>query len=401
MNMSVTPGNNTKVTLKYDIFNFNGDGYDYVADHETVNVQPKVIVASFADGIGSQYSNSTLINKGTIFAPNLGVFFDVQTRDSEIINAGGGVVSAGSGVVMRGDGSEVFGNYGFVQGTINNGVELASGFSTHAKALFVNHGGDVGAHNGVSIDIGDGGDVAAKINNYGFIRGYEYGIVLTGSNYSHLTAVINNFSGGAIAGKSTAAAIYSDNSGFTIHNYGMIKGNIVDADPYGAPVVIINAGKIKGTVHLGSGNDLFDGTGGTSKAIFAEGGNDRIICGNGSVDVHLGTGSNTVTAGPGTDRFFFDEALHGQPDQFTNFNPSFDRIHLSHVAFAGLGAQGILASSHFHVGAPTLGVSPLIVYTPNDGFLYYDAHPNLGGLGTHFATVSPHLALAHYDFLVS
>ena len=53
-----------------------------------------------------------------------------------------------------------------------------------------------------------------------------------------------------------------------------------------------------GKVQLGSGNDLFNGKGGTSGEVIGGAGNDRLIGGKGNDQLSGGAGNDTLTGGP-------------------------------------------------------------------------------------------------------
>ena len=80
-----------------------------------------------------------------------------------------------------------------------------------------------------------------------------------------------------------------------------------------------------------------------------------------------------MTAGPGHDRFYFEFApVVGQVETIKNFNPALDKIYLSETTdFMNIGTHGTLQAGHFHVGA-AVGTGSQIVYTPGNGYLYYD-----------------------------
>ena len=102
-----------------------------------------------------------------------------------------------------------------------------------------------------------------------------------------------------------------------------------------------------------------------------------------------------------TIRFIFDSALAGQVEKITNFKPGLDKIALSKADFAGIGLVGHpLSAADFHFGGHAATHLQHIIYNANNGFLYYDPDGNGAKLETHFATISPHLALTSMDFLV-
>jgi hypothetical protein len=72
---------------------------------------------------------------------------------------------------------------------------------------------------------------------------------------------------------------------------------------------------------------------------------------------------------------------------------------LSEADFAGLGPHGTLAAGQFHVG-PAVTPHQHIIYTPANGFLYYDSNGSAPGGMTHFATLTTHPAIHNTDFVV-
>jgi Ca2+-binding RTX toxin-like protein len=336
------------------------------------------------------FANNTLINKGPI--DSAGSNFSAVNLDNgsaTVVNyAGAEIIGASDAVDLSGTGSNSLSNSGKIIGATGAGV----GFGTSADGdLLYNHGYIFGASDGVfNFSTVAGG----AIHNFDTIRSDGSGILIETaagvqtSITNAADALIDSFAGRAIVGFGGS---------FRLVNHGTIIGGIVDHA--GGNDVIINPGKISGPVALGSGNDYFNGAGGTSGAIYASGGNDRIIAGKGNVAIHVGTGNSTLTGGPGHDTFFFDDLLlFGQVDRINHFNPSRDKIVLSEAAFADIGPVGSpLAAAEFHIGPHATASSQHIIYNPNTGFIVYDPH---NGPQVHFATIGAHLALTHGDFLV-
>src|SRR5205085_4975001 len=107
------------------------------------------------------------------------------------------------------------------------------------------------------------------------------------------TQKITNNATGTIKG--TAHAILTVNEGqIDLANFGKVVGAISCTVADGNDR-IVNHGTISGPVRLGPGNDVFNGSLGTSGALFGEAGNDRLI-GGGHVDVLAGgLGKDTLT----------------------------------------------------------------------------------------------------------
>jgi Ca2+-binding RTX toxin-like protein len=166
---------------------------------------------------------------------------------------------------------------------------------------------------------------------------------------------------------------------------------------------VINHGKIAGNTHLGRGDDLFNGGGGKSGPVFGDDCNDRLIGGSKNDQLHLGDGSDKLTGGLGADQFFFDSGANGSVDKITDFTPSqHDKLVLSAASFLGITpVGGTLDASEFHVGSTAATPNQHILYTPGNGFLFYDQD----GSGTtdapiHFATLSTHPTIGPGAILV-
>jgi Ca2+-binding RTX toxin-like protein len=206
---------------------------------------------------------------------------------------------------------------------------------------------------------------------------------------------ITNTTIGVISGYEHAIRTH-DAGNILLNNYGTINGNIYCNVPSGTDV-IHNHGKIHGVVKLYGASDRFNGSGGTSGAIFTGAGNDRVIVGEGNVKIHVGTGFSTLTAGPGQDQFIFGFP-HGATETITNFKHGVDKIVLSEAAFAGLGPHGMLHGAHFHLGAPVNGLAQ-IDYIPSTDALEYCPAGNAGSV-VNFATLTNHAHISASDFIL-
>jgi Ca2+-binding RTX toxin-like protein len=259
--------------------------------------------------------------------------------------------------------------------------------------------GGVGALNDGSIfgefagilneSLSDGG----KFTNAGTIASSNIGIdFVTAAPTPTLTINITNLVGAGIFGPTRAILT---NAILDLTNRGEIGGDVL-VNNSGASV-IVNKGVITGQVLLnGGGNDTFNGTGGTSGTITATG-NDKIMLGKGSARVHVGGGSDIITAGPGHDQFIFDSALAGQIETIKKFTHGHDTIVLSLSDFPMLGALGQLNTGHFDFGHATKA-HPEIIYNQGNGFLSYDANGNAPGGLHHFATLLGAPTISHADF---
>ena len=281
-------------------------------------------------------------------------------------------------------------NLGSMAGLVDGVV--FSGNSRNAQ--LINYGSIYGHLIGVdALSFHEGGIIA----NFGAIRSDKVGVHVY--TQPGLTPLITNAAGGIIVGPTDAIRTESYGA-ISLNNHGTLIGDI-DCTVPGANDVVINHGKILGTVSLGSGDDVFNGKGGKSGAVFGGDGNDRLVGSSHSDLLHGGDGNDTLTGGPGADKFFFDTALNAltNVDTITDFKPAQgDKIVLSETYFAGLGPLGKLHAAHFHVNTAGPGASPQIVYTQSNGFLYYDANGHLPGGMTHFATLASLPVLHNSDY---
>jgi Ca2+-binding RTX toxin-like protein len=361
------------------------DGLDFDAPNETWIIEPDVIVFSeSASGVSSHANpNNKLINDGKVYAAGfLGTGVSFNVGDGTVVNtAGAEIFGSGFGIIMAGSGTNVVNNFGDVI-SVSAGISIGIDFSSNTHgALLNNHGYVFGTFVGVSID---SNFVGGQFNNFDVIKSsFEDGIdIATAPN---LLTNITNATGAIIEGASNSINVFAGM--LHLANHGTVIGNI--SDTANVHDVIINPGKIIGAVHLGGGNDVFNGTGGKSGPIFGDDGNDRILGGIGNDQIHGGNGNDTLKGAPGNDRFFFDTSLNAATnvDRILDFTPHHDKIVLSAGIFTFL-PLGALSKTDFHVGGPA-GTSPQIDYAPGNGFLSY-APNGAAGASTHFATLANH-----------
>ena len=145
------------------------------------------------------------------------------------------------------------------------------------------------------------------------------------------------------------------------------------------------------TIAGGSGRDWLNGGSGS----------DVLKGGRGQDTLDGGRGGDTLVGGHGNDRFVFKEAPDSaKVDTIADFNPGYDQIWLSRSAFGGIGGEGTLKASAFHVGSGAADANDRIVYDKATGDLIYDANGNAAGGATRFAVLAPGLHLTHHDILV-
>ncbi|MGY4329371.1 Ca2+-binding RTX toxin-like protein [Bradyrhizobium sp. LB7.2] len=111
-------------------------------------------------------------------------------------------------------------------------------------------------------------------------------------------------------------------------------------------------------------------------------------------------GNDVLTGGAGSDTFVFDTAPGANNvDGITDFASGEDVIQLSGSRFPNIGL-GVLDNVHFAFGATATDTLDRILYDSNTGDLYYDRDGTGGITPVHFATLTPHTALAAHDFLI-
>jgi Ca2+-binding RTX toxin-like protein len=390
------------VPLGTDIFNTALDGYDFLppGPDKVVVLHDITITSDTKVGVFSYLPNSVLINEGSIIA-RIGVIFH-EAADSVITNDAGALIVGTSGVIMDGSGSQIFNNFGNVIATNFQGIIFDN---PTGRPLLNNHGSITAKDRAVIIESNK--FFGGTIDNFHLIKGDgPSGKGISIANHSNASTVINNMSTGTINGTIDAIVVTTGGS-FSLRNFGRVIGDIDNNNGSATRDVVANHGKIVGNTHLGKGGDLFNGTGGKSGPVFGDDGNDRLIGSSHKDRLHGGDGNDKLTGGLGADKFFFDTAVNGSVDKITDFRPSqHDKLLLSAAFFAGLTTVGgTLDASEFHVGSTAATPNQHILYTPGNGFLFYDQD----GSGTtdapiHFATLfstpTTHPTIGHGAFLV-
>ena len=360
---------------------------------QTWTVANGFFVTSFDDrAVVISFNDGQLINHGHILSAGLDGAFVTANRNSILNTAGASITGVGAAIELIGS-RDVVTNQGKLLGLDTYGVWVTSA-SDQAKVI--NTGEIYGRVAGVT-DFSSTPGVQI-INKAGVIRSDHYGIE-TDTGLGLSTGIFNQH-GATIRGGE--ASIYSHNNGaITLVNGGLIAGAIKLDSPKGNDV-IVNHGKIKGTIHFGNGSDTFDGKGGTSGQIFGDQGNDTLRGGAHADRIHGGDGNDLLTGRGGADKFFFDTALDAATnvDRITDFTHGVDKIELSAFDFAGIGGPGVLGAGQFFAGAGAHDANDHIIYNPNNGFLSYDSNGNAAGGVTHFATLAHHLDLHNTDFVV-
>jgi Ca2+-binding RTX toxin-like protein len=383
----------------------------FAAD-ETWTIGSGVMIASSGqNAVFGDFTDDALLNNGMIAASgDFEAGVSLNGAFNSVSNAAGASITGNNdGIFMDGAHAAVD-NHGTVFGLVDSGVVFFAGATasvlTNSGWIF---GKSTGLHEACPTDGG-------LIHNLGRITSDDVAIKVE-TDTGVLTTITND-AGATINGTHDAIAVDFGNVSLT--NLGTVIGAIeLDTN---APEndVIVNQGRIAGTIFLGSGDDVFAGTGGISGQVLGEAGNDRIIGGSsadglfggdgndrlsgaaGNDELDGGFGNDTLIGGTGRDRFIFASGPNPARnlDRINDFAPNVDKIVLADSIFTHLGADGVLAASHFHSGPAAADASDRIIYNANTGFLFYDADGTGRSGPIHFATLAPHLTLHGSDFLV-
>lgn len=292
--------------------------------------------------VASLVDQSTLINNGNIysFPGGLAVGVVFAGTNGSITNNAGAVIKGGEdGLRFSAGLGNKLDNQGTVIGATSAGVLLFS------PGVITNSGEIFGANAGIADITPVSGTV---INNFGLINSNQHGIQVL-SNPT-LTTVINNSGGGTIQGAVAAIATLTEGN-ILLTNRGKVIGGI-DFNAPSESDTIFNRGKITGEVHLGPGEDLFNGKGGNAITLFGEDGNDHLIGSSGKDTITGGVGIDTLTGGKGADKFVFTLSIEGG-DKITDFkHTEHDRIDL-HLMDADPFTGGdqpfhFIGKQHFH-----------------------------------------------------
>lgn len=153
-----------------------------------------------------------------------------------------------------------------------------------------------------------------------------------------------------------------------------------------------------------AGNDELSSGDGDDYLIGDEG-RDVLKAGNGDDTLEGGPGNDRLEGGNGYDRFVFNSPLDASEnvDTIADFVVSDDLMLLTRGIFpvSDTLVAGALPQQAFRLGRIATAEADRIVYDPANGWLYYDLDGNGEQAAIHFATLSPGLALASTNFIIS
>ena len=351
----------------------NAIGIEYNSPSQTWKVKKGVSVSATDYGVYSEYLDSKLNNKGSIFGDDYGVYFDAadQFTKYEIYNKASGNISGSEYGIYLEDfrGSAMIENYG--------DISSEYGIYTYGSSYvdIINHGNIVGDDGGLYIETLYAGSKAPSVKNWGKIEGADEAVYFDdGTSLAKLT----NYKGGVIRGGDYS--VYSDDDPVKIKNEGKIFGDIY---LYDYDDKIINKKKIVGDVELNEGDDVVKNK-------------DK---GKISGLIDSGEGNDQLTLGNKAEKLLFDSALNAADnvDRIKKFESGKDMMFLDEDYFASPGA-GPLDASEFRKGTSALDADDFIIYDKKTGSLYYDADGNGAGAQIKFAQLDPKTKLVASDF---
>ena len=365
---------------------------------ETWKILKGVDVQGTSIGVYSDYANSTLKNKGSIFG-GTGVLFEAGGAASNYVvkNQKKGEIAGEVGVLIEEfAGSALVKNKGDIEGlaagvaivdfsgsakVVNNGKIEGGQFAVLVEgstdAELVNKGEIKGGLMGVHFDPNSLGASGPMIENHGTIEAFYAGIVIEGG--AGIDAKVVNHKGAVIDGN--LYALVSEDK-LDLMNKGKIEGAVITSD---FDDKIINKGKIKGDVTLGDGNDVFKNKGKKAKSDL----------------IDTGDGHDLVVFGKKADKLLFDSALDASTniDTVKKFQSGKDKFYLDEDIFSTI-TPGTLTNAQFHKGTSAADADDRIIYDKASGALYYDADGTGGTAQVQFAKFDPGTKVKAGDFTI-
>jgi Ca2+-binding RTX toxin-like protein len=379
------------------------------APNQTIVLAPDVLINSFST---NEQGGTVFVNYGKVQA---GVEFD-NLSSGEFINRAGGAVFDGA----RLDGDMNVRNAGVILANTNTGAGIVLDVQ-YSGDIVVNSGHIFGPLAGIRQNSETGTTIS--INNSGEIRSDGSGIELNTEGVV-TTLIVNT---GTIIGRSHAIHAHGDGR-LDVTNAGALLGNVT-ATSVNLSDKLINNGSVTGNVSLGTGVDLYQGTGSVSGFVNGEGGSDTLIGGasadrlNGGSEVDLLTGnggSDTLVGAAGTDTlagglgidvmagganadfFVFNTAANtaSNRDVLNDFVAADDTLRFENAVFTKLGNAGVLNAQFLRLGSAPLDADDHLIYNKATGVLTYDVNGNAAGGAQQVAAITTKPTLALGDFVV-
>lgn len=239
--------------------------------------------------------------------------------------------------------------------------------------------------------IDSAGDVAVEAANSGFDAVFATVDYSLSNNMEFLQLFGAGLTG---QGNNAANSIFGD---------GMQSSSLFGkgGDDYmvgGAATDDLHGGNDNDTMFAGGGDDTVFGDNGNDW-LYGEAGIDRLNGGAGNDVIDGGAGKDVLTGGTGADQFVFADAIGPTSyDRITDFAVGVDKLVLAASIFAAVGPT--LDVGELGFGAAASSPSHRILYDGSNGNLLYDADGQGGAAAIRFAIVGTGLALQASDFLV-
>ncbi|MEZ5874704.1 MAG: M10 family metallopeptidase C-terminal domain-containing protein [Hyphomicrobiales bacterium] len=262
---------------------------------------------------------------------------------------------------------------------IKNGGAVTFGMANDFLAIGIGNGSGTVEVTGVGSELSvnkQGNFITLGTSGPGELTVADHALVKTPELLLGDQAVVTVSGGGAIVigqASTIAGAIHIGGGGRLDGSGGAITGNLVNDGRVDGTIVfegdtknsVVNNGVMTGVIHLGDGDDIFDGSqGDTSGTIWGDAGDDVLIGSNGS-DILYGdsgrdtltgrAGKDTMSGGEDSDRFVFnsirDSVKGSKRDQILDFQPGIDLIDLQTIdAKKGSGNQAFkwIGKNGFH-----------------------------------------------------
>ncbi|MCB1487812.1 MAG: calcium-binding protein [Bauldia sp.] len=359
-----------------DILAGSGYAIEYQAAGTTWVVARDVMVAALGfSAIQSTHDNSTLVNRGFVWASSSGVEF--LGNNSTVTNKTGATITGTYGIYFGGTAA-------FGATVVNDGTIAVPAYGILGSDIAGLHVTNTGKIIGGAVGVGyatstPGGTEGALIKNAGLIKSEVFGVYA--ETLDGLTTTVVNQADGVLQGG--VAAIRAVSGQLMLKNKGTIVGDVL-AESAGAHDKIINKGKIDGVVQLGSGDDVYRGKDGKAGLVYSGDGNDKLV------------------AGDRKDKFVFDTGLDeaANVDKIKRFEPGHDELHLSKAVFAALTGPGGLQPGEFRNDSEAQDTNDFILFDRKTGALLYDPDGVGGAPAVQFAQLDKGLNLHAGDFVV-
>lgn len=380
-----------------------GSLYDYYTNNSGVDQitigQSGYVSYNYFGAIELGGGGNTVTNDGVISASN-------YADDIYIVGSVGADQSSADTIINTGtiSGTETIGRSGDAvvdllsvssfdlvnSGSIlaGNGALSLSASTTAAGSSLFNSGLMAGVVDivGESAFVDNEGTISGNVSDTASGSSLRDGGTIVGDVTLGDTATITVDQGGSVKGDLTAGSAH-------LANYGVIDGDVTLSGS------VRNTGSIEGNVTLGTGNDTFNGRGGSVAGVISGGsGSDIIRAGNDGEFINGGAGHDTIFAGTGPDTFMFSPVA-ADSDTVKGFNATQDTIQLSHTAFTALQVD---KAPVFTIGTAASSGADHLFYNATTGGLFYDVDGSGSAhAAVEIANLGPHLKLTAGNFHVT